>query len=103
MKQEQIWKFWKSGRREGTYFEVSNTGHVLKHYKNGTTNMCCPFLKKPQIRMGHSPVLYVKVDYKDMNLARIVYEVWHGMGQSIKTAESSIRTATTRIIIRQIC
>lgn len=54
MRQEQIWKFWKNGRREGTFFEVSNTGHVLKHYKNGTTNMCSPFLRKPQIRMGHS-------------------------------------------------
>lgn len=100
MKQEQIWKFWKNGRREGTFFEVSNTGHVLKHYKNGTTNMCCPFLRKPQLRLGHSPVLYVKVDGKDMNLARIVYEVWHG--QSMKDAESSTRMATTRIIIRQI-
>ena len=78
MKQEQIWKFWKNGRREGTFFEVSNTGHVLKHYKNGTTNMCSPFLRKPQIRMGHSPILYVKVDNQDMNLARIIYEVWHG-------------------------
>lgn len=78
MKQEQIWKFWKSGRRDGTFFEVSNTGHVLKHYKNGTTNMCCPFLKKALIRKGHSPILYVKVDNKDMNLARIIYEVWHG-------------------------
>ena len=73
MKQEQIWKFWKNGRREGTFFEVSNTGHVLKHYKNGTTNMCSPFLRKPQIRMGHSPILYVKVDNQDMNLARIIY------------------------------
>lgn len=78
MKQEQIWKFWKNGIREGTFFEVSNTGHVLKHYKNGSTNMCCPFLKRALIRKGHSPILYVKVDYKDMNLARIVYEVWHG-------------------------
>lgn len=40
--------------------------------------MCSPFLRKPQIRMGRSPILYVKVDNKDMNLARIVYEVWHG-------------------------
>ena len=78
MKQEQIWKFWKNGKREGTFFEVSNTGHVLKHYKNGSTNMCSPFLRKPQTRRGYSPVLYIKVDGKDMNLARIIYEVWHG-------------------------
>lgn len=78
MKQEQIWKFWKNGKREGTFFEVSNTGHVLKHYKNGSTNMCSPFLKKALVRKGCSPILYVKVDGKDMNLARIVYEVWHG-------------------------
>lgn len=78
MKQEQVWKFWKNGRREGTYFEVSNTGHVLKHYKNGSTHMCSPFLRKSQTRLGHSPALFVKVDHKEINLARIVYEVWHG-------------------------
>lgn len=78
MKQEQIWKFWKNGRREGTYFEVSNTGKVLKHYKNGSIHMCSPFLRKSQIRLGHSPALYVKVDHKEINLARLVYEVWHG-------------------------
>lgn len=52
MKQEQIWKFWKNGKREGTFFEVSNTGHVLKHYKNGSTNMCSPFLKKGTGKKG---------------------------------------------------
>lgn len=78
MKIEQIWKFWKNGRREGTWYEVSNKGHVMKHYKGGTTNICAEFIRKPQQRLGHSPVLYVKIDGKDMNLARIVYEVWHG-------------------------
>lgn len=77
-KQEQLWKFWKNGKKEGTFYEVSNTGHIMKHFKNGGMHMCSEYLKQASIRKGFSPILYVKVDGEELRLARIVYEVWHG-------------------------